>query len=202
LKRTMRVCRKTPREFREMPWKNGLGVTREMYIFPEAALLERNDFLWRLSSAVVSAGGPFSAFPGYDRILFLLSGDGMDLQVNGEELVLADPLSSISFRGEDTVVCALRGGTVTDFNIFFRRDRVSCGCRRIIPRPEEYMSIPEGDWNIILCLRGKAALELPGREEELKEMEFLLFEESPPDFQFFCRSEDNAELIGITLKRK
>jgi len=198
----MRVCRKTPRGFREMPWKNGLGVTREMYIFPEAALLERNDFLWRLSSAVVSAGGPFSAFPGYDRILFLLSGDGMDLQVNGEELVLADPLSSISFRGEDNVLCSLRGGTVTDFNIFFRRDRLSCSCRRITPRPGECMNLPEGDWNIILCPRGKAALELPGREEELKEMEFLLFEESPPDFQFFCRSEDNAELIGITLKRK
>lgn len=198
----MRVCRKTPREFREMPWKNGLGVTREMYIFPQAALLERNDFLWRLSSAVVSAGGPFSAFPGYDRILFLLSGEGMDLQVNGEELILADPLSSISFRGEDTVFCSLRGDTVTDFNIFFRRDCLSCSCRRITPHTGKDLSLPAGDWNIILCLRGKTVLEWPDREEELDGLEFLLFEESPPDFQFFCRSEDNAELIGITLKRK
>ncbi len=59
----MRVIRKTPRDFVPKPWKNGLGVTREIHIHPEGANFEEDSFLWRLSSADVTAGGPFLSSP-------------------------------------------------------------------------------------------------------------------------------------------
>jgi len=59
----MRVIRKTPRDFVPKPWKNGLGVTREIHIHPEGANFETDDFLWRLSSADVTSGGPVATGP-------------------------------------------------------------------------------------------------------------------------------------------
>ena len=52
-----------------MPWKNGGGVTSELARSPQA-----DEFDWRLSVAEVATDGPFSQFPGIDRLLVLLSG--------------------------------------------------------------------------------------------------------------------------------
>ena len=49
-----------------MPWKNGGGVTTEI------AKDGSEPFLWRASRAQVASDGPFSYFPGYDRILIIL----------------------------------------------------------------------------------------------------------------------------------
>ena len=55
-----------------VPWKNGGGVTREVAAFPDGAGFD--DFLWRISMAEVRADGPFSVFPGVDRVLAVLEG--------------------------------------------------------------------------------------------------------------------------------
>ncbi len=50
-----------------VPWKNGLGRTRELAIQPPGAGMD--DFLWRVSVAEVETAAPFSAFPGVDRVI-------------------------------------------------------------------------------------------------------------------------------------
>ena len=62
------------------PWKNGGGVTREIAVFPHGADLARFD--WRMSLATVAAGGPFSTFPGIDRLMLVLDGR-LDLEIAG-----------------------------------------------------------------------------------------------------------------------
>lgn len=59
------------------PWKNGGGVTYEV------ARDQGDDarFGWRLSFAEVNAPGPFSVFPGIDRIITLVEGNPMTLRV-------------------------------------------------------------------------------------------------------------------------
>ncbi|HWV09358.1 MAG TPA: HutD family protein, partial [Pseudomonas sp.] len=59
------------------PWKNGGGETRELAIEPAGAALD--EFEWRISSARVTAPGGFSSFPGIDRSLAILNGDGLGL---------------------------------------------------------------------------------------------------------------------------
>ena len=68
-------------DHRRMPWKNGGGETVEVIVHPEGASL--SDFGWRVSMASVASDGPFSVFPGIDRTLAVLSGDGMALSIEG-----------------------------------------------------------------------------------------------------------------------
>ncbi len=99
----------------KMPWKNGLGVTEEIAIEPEGASMA-DPFLWRLSSAVVRADGPFSLFPGYDRTLIVVDGDGMALDVDGRATTLDALGDPFVFPGDVPVTGTLRGGPIRDFN--------------------------------------------------------------------------------------
>src|SRR5512147_1621544 len=66
-----------PADYRTMPWKNGGGRTTEIAAAPRGADLA--GFTWRISVAELERDGPFSAFPGVDRTLVLLAGNGMRL---------------------------------------------------------------------------------------------------------------------------
>ncbi|WP_427185178.1 HutD family protein [Bordetella bronchialis] len=105
------------------PWKNGGGTTREIACWPPGAGLD--DFLWRISVARIDAGGPFSRFAGVDRVITLLSGDGVLLRGGfpGGEHALTRPLAPFAFPGDVDVDCALQGGPSEDFNVMSRRGR-------------------------------------------------------------------------------
>ncbi|KAG2381676.1 hypothetical protein C9374_006060 [Naegleria lovaniensis] len=60
------------KDFKVMPWKNGMGTTTQFCIHPRHCESVSDDFTWRLSSAVMNGGGPFSIFDGYSRVLILL----------------------------------------------------------------------------------------------------------------------------------
>lgn len=103
------------------PWKNGGGRTREIACWPPGAGLE--DFGWRCSAASIASDGPFSAFPGVDRQILLLDGDGVHLQGENIDHRLTTPLQPFAFAGESALGCTLLGGASTDFNVMTRRDR-------------------------------------------------------------------------------
>jgi uncharacterized protein len=101
-----------------MPWKNGGGSTLE-YVREPA----EGEFSWRLSVAQVQADGPFSTFTDVDRILVLLTGAGMDLDVDGSVVALRAPFGHHRFAGEAAVHASLVDGPTTDLNLMCRRDR-------------------------------------------------------------------------------
>lgn len=197
----MRVVRRTPPDYRSMPWKNGGGITHEMYIFPEDATLENGNFLWRLSSANVAESGPFSSFPGYDRVLFLLSGNGMDITVNGETVSLRSPYDSLRFRGEYEASCTLPAGAATDFNIFCRRETLTCEYRQLFSKKElERLFLP-GDTTILLCLQGQASAEIEGKHP-LKEMEMLVVDGHRWGQPLTLHYGEKTRLLFITLTKR
>jgi environmental stress-induced protein Ves len=103
------------------PWKNGGGITRELACYPAGASM--SDFIWRVSIADVGQSGPFSSFPGIERIITLLDGDGMQLQFeNGARHDLTTTLVPYAFRGEDALHAQLAGSPSRDFNLMWRRD--------------------------------------------------------------------------------
>ena len=109
------------------PWKNGGGVTRELACFPHNAGLD--DFIWRASIAAIGQSGPFSHFPGVERIIMLLAGDGMQLQFeDGTRHDLTAPLQPFRFHGEAHVQAILAGtpsqagSPSQDFNLMLRRE--------------------------------------------------------------------------------
>ena len=104
----------------EQPWKNGLGSTREIAIQPPASNSET--FLWRVSIAAVDTAAPFSCFPGIDRHIALLSGNGFSMELNGAQThPLTTPFEPFAFAGEAAVAVALVDGPTRDFNLMVRR---------------------------------------------------------------------------------
>jgi environmental stress-induced protein Ves len=86
-------------DHRRMPWKNGKGETVEIAVFPESASVDTFD--WRISMAPVVSDGPFSIFPGIDRTLSILTGDGMMLSVEGmAPTILGRKSVPFSFAGD------------------------------------------------------------------------------------------------------
>ncbi|WP_219115400.1 HutD family protein [Janthinobacterium sp. UMAB-56] len=105
---------------RAAPWKNGGGSTTEIAISPAGASLI--EFDWRISLATITASGPFSSFPGIDRSLMLVDGDGLQLTFEGTRKVnLSAAQPMLWFPGEAAVEAQVKG-TTTDFNVMTRRD--------------------------------------------------------------------------------
>lgn len=103
------------------PWKNGGGETRELAVAPSDASLDA--FEWRISSARVETAGGFSCFPGIDRSLAILSGEGLGLMAgNGPAFILANDSQPWRFAGEEAVQAEPLKGPVTDLNVMTRRD--------------------------------------------------------------------------------
>ncbi|URL58914.1 HutD family protein [Luteibacter flocculans] len=103
-----------------VPWKNGLGITREIAVEPPGASMDH--FLWRVSIADVDTASPFSRFPGIDRTIVLLQGDGFTMTLDGERThALTTPCVPFAFPGEAHVEVALAGGATRDFNLMVRR---------------------------------------------------------------------------------
>ena len=101
------------------PWKNGGGTTREIICRPARAGMDCFD--WRVSIASIAAAGPFSAFPGVDRVIMLLQGAGVHLRAEGIDHRLETPLVPFAFAGDVALGCELLGGPSTDFNVMTRR---------------------------------------------------------------------------------
>ncbi|GGJ94680.1 HutD/Ves family protein [Pseudomonas matsuisoli] len=115
-----------PLHYTAMPWKNGAGTTLE--IAKEGAG-EDGEYDWRLSLAQIDADGPFSTFPGYRRIITVLQGDGMVLNVDGADSDELGPYQPFGFEGAATVNCRLLGSAIEDFNLIYRPDRVQASLR-------------------------------------------------------------------------
>ena len=101
-----------------MPWRNGHGATTELAVEPPGASLDRFD--WRISIAELRGPGPFSPFPGYDRIIVQLDGPPMALAHAGRPPVVLEHLVPHAFSGDDVTACVV-DGVAHDFNLIVRR---------------------------------------------------------------------------------
>src|ERR1700689_272768 len=87
------------RDCRTTPWKNGGGSTTEVAVAPAGASLDNFD--WRVSLARVASDGPFSEFPGIDRSLAVVKGEGLVLSIGQHApLTLSRGSEPISFFGD------------------------------------------------------------------------------------------------------
>lgn len=126
-----------PTDYRQLQWKNGQGTTAEIAIEPAGCDFSKDPFDWRLSSARVEQGGPFSQFPGYDRFLTIVSGGAILLHMDTDEKTLAEG-EVIHFSGEVSVSCKLPSGAITDLNLIYRRDRIKAGFGVITIGPQSF----------------------------------------------------------------
>jgi environmental stress-induced protein Ves len=131
-------------------WKNGGGVTREIAAFPRGADLSHFD--WRISTAEVRSGGPFSAFPDIERILCVLEGE-LTLSVQGQPAVrLSKGSAPFAFAGDVPAEAEPRGGIVVDLNVMARRGRYVAAVRRLNASASTPLNL-EADATLIFALQ-------------------------------------------------
>ncbi|MNX38112.1 hypothetical protein D3C86_684410 [compost metagenome] len=106
------------------PWKNGGGVTRTLSV--DAA---QQPPRWRVSVADIDRDGPYSRFPGYDRVSVVLTGGGVELvadAADGAEVADAGrirlaPGVATAFAGDAGFQSRLVNGPVRVLNLFVLR---------------------------------------------------------------------------------
>jgi environmental stress-induced protein Ves len=145
----------TPADHRIMPWKNGLGFTREIAIDPPGASMNDAGFRWRLSIATVDQSGPFSSFPGIDRTIMVITGKGMELTVAGQAPQRLDRcFQPFSFSGDAVTECKLIDGPILDFNLMVNRKNLTARttvsrwvapARLVMNAPIAMLHLLEGD---------------------------------------------------------
>ncbi|KQB55001.1 hypothetical protein AQS70_20090 [Pseudomonas endophytica] len=109
-------------DYPRMPWKNGGGSTEEITRDAGEGL---DGFGWRLSIADIDESGGFSRFDGYQRIITVLQGAGMQLQVDDVRSRVLLPFDAFAFKGESGVSCTLMDGAIRDFNLIYAPQRFS-----------------------------------------------------------------------------
>ena len=144
-----------PAEFVAMPWKNGQGVTHEIAREPASGV----QFLWRLSLAEVAASGDFSLFPGYDRTIALVSGEGMELAFEEAPTKRLDrPMQPFAFKGEWHCRSRLLGGPCRDLNLMVDRAHATSDAEclaldgGLVPR-----HVAKG-WLLAYCAAGEVSI--------------------------------------------
>lgn len=134
------------------PWKNGGGVTQEIASWPKGSSV--HGFNWRVSIAHIASSGPFSAFPGVDRVITLLDGAGVLLRTTDGEVNhrLDRALEPFAFAGETPLQADLLGPDCHDFNVMTRRSVCSAKVRvlrahaKLPLQPQGLLFATHGHW--------------------------------------------------------
>lgn len=120
------------------PWKNGGGVTRTLAADPAGR--------WRVSIADIARDGPYSRFPGFDRVSVVLAGDGVMLHGEGVAVPLRLREPAV-FGGDAPLQSTLVGGPVQVLNLFVLRGgaMASVTCSDAASGCCEVGSLPAGE---------------------------------------------------------
>ncbi|MFE2216985.1 HutD family protein [Streptomyces canus] len=169
-------------EYRSVPWKNGGGMTREVASgtvqAPMASAEITDGFDWRVSIADVDEQGSFSAFPGIDRVITLVEGEGMVLTVDGTPHAVG-PLSPFAFSGDAATDCRLEAGAVRNVNVMTRRSRATATVRivTVSAAREADMACAPGEALLALAVTDGIAVGRPdGRETTLGRLDCVRHE--------------------------
>lgn len=107
-------------DWRTQPWKNGGGITHEVFRWC-ASDATANEFDLRLSVAEIDGAQPFSCFDGYVRALIPLDENALTLVIDGVPAPMARH-RCFHFAGA-ALVETVGKGTARDFNVMSRSER-------------------------------------------------------------------------------
>ncbi len=189
----MRISHLTPSSYRAMPWKNGLGVTTEIARRPA-----HGDFDWRVSVARVTADGSFSKFPGCERVILALDGEGMILRHHDAgSVVELDALVPWSFSGDWSTTCALRAGAFRDFNVITRRDTIAARVSVVVLDAPQSIDL-RAPTTLLFCATGSV---VAGPAVEIASNETIIVdrEQSPIEILAIRPREAQSTLIRVEL---
>lgn len=175
-----------------MPWKNGRGISEELAIWPQDAVFARGEGDWRLARTRFSAGGPFSRFDGYERLLVVVQGEGLVLDHGSDAPRRRLRRDEVwRFAGEWSTTASLEGGEIADLSVLLKRDAVDGDLEVLALGGRRLLVELEPEHTLFHLLEGGLRLRLPGEDEAfaLGAGETLWVHEARPG--------DEGELLGL-----
>ena len=140
-----------PSDYKAVPWKNGGGVTNDVLLLPKGSTQDNFDI--RLSLAPIVTEGAFSAFPGIDRHITLLSQQALSL-VFGNDVRVLKRLEPMYFDSGLQPVSKLADGAVRVFNIMTRRGRWNAQVMPATGANEPLLAAPDGGLVVLHAITG------------------------------------------------
>lgn len=135
-------------EYREVPWKNGGGLSYEIAV---------DDFTppaWRISIARIERSGPFSDYSGYDRTIVALDGASVSLLIAGATMKL-EPRVPYRFPGEAKVTATVNG-SARDLNVMTAREDYLHDVE-IVDQPTRFV-LDEDEFAFVYAIGGAVAV--------------------------------------------
>jgi len=145
------------------PWRNGGGVTRQLARQSGAGSAQDGSWDWRVSIADVSKAGPFSPFPGMERVLTVVEGELLLLTVDGAEQPL-EKYRPFRFPGGAATQASLPTGDIRDLNVITRAGSFKGYTSIIELSKKRAQPIFEGSFGILL--QGQATVADAVKEPE------------------------------------
>ena len=139
-------------DFRTVPWKNGGGVTIDLLMRPADATHETFDL--RLARAPITSEGPFSSYPGIDRIITLIRGQRLDLDFGGKTLSLT-PFAPALFDSTLAPRSRLPDGPVEVINVMTRRSVWTSSVEVLRGAQRRSVAARPGDIQLVYVLDGR-----------------------------------------------
>jgi environmental stress-induced protein Ves len=158
--------------YRRMPWLNGAGTTTEIAVFPPGAGFD--ELRWRVAIADLEQSGPFSSFPGIDRLLMLLPPGLATLTIGGEHHRLT-PLAVVPFAGEAEASLTLAEGSARDLNLMSRRGS-AVATMEAIELGERWQREVRGGHALVTAIEGTVEVESEGATALLEPLDSALCE--------------------------
>ena len=177
------------KDYVRMAWKNGLGHTEQIAIWPPESKFPLDKFDWRLSSATISSSNSFSNFPGYDRWLTVIEGNGVRL---GNQILRYG--ECVHFSGEMPVTCELIQEPVVDLGIIFDRSKLTVKMEFVRSGPGSYSPAVPGDFDLFFVSRGQ--LSCGSTSAQMGE---TLFVENGASTTFLCSAK--SEFVRTTITK-
>ena len=137
------------------PWRNGAGAVREL---ARGSHGPRGPG-WRVSIADITSDGPFSRFDGCDRVLTLVTGDRLTLEVDGAANLL-QPGRPFRFDGAAAVRAELPEGPVQALNLITDR-KAACEGEVSVAHPAAGRVETAAGETVVLVNIGLADVEVP-----------------------------------------
>lgn len=179
----------------ESVWKNGQGRS---WSIGHSRGSNGHDHDWSVSIALVEGECEFSSYPGIDRTLGIIEGDGMRIRLGDREVLLTQDSQPFSFDGEANVFGdILHGRHVMDFNVLTLRSTCSHSSKRI-RLVDEFIPASDADVLIAHVHSAAAVIRVEGLNEELGQGDTLIVEGGDIDR---LRIQGNGMLLVSQVRR-
>lgn len=175
----------------EKPWKNGLGTTREIVIWPLDADL--SNFEWRVSAASIIFPGHFSHYPEVSRSLGVLAGKSAELKLGEATKTLSYKGEILRFDGAEHAEVLSANGPVLDYNVMSRDKAVSHELN-YCSLSKEVLYTRRGDFTLVTVFNA-CQLIVAGNIVPMAEFDSVLFKERDAVEFAFDSDQDQTDLL-------